>query len=62
VKDEIAATPRVVQGNKSELRKALRLLGRAIAARSRVASPDDPMLQAWLARMARWQEELRNDR
>ena len=50
--------PQVVQGNKSELRKALRFLGAAIAARSSVASPDDPMLQAWLARMARWQEEL----
>jgi len=50
---------RSVRGNKSELRKALRLLGRAIAARSRATSPDDPMLQAWLARMARWQEELR---
>jgi len=54
--------PQVVQGNKSELRKALRFLGAAIAARSSVASPDDPMLQAWLARMARWQEELYNDR
>lgn len=56
---KVATVPHPVRGNKSGLRKALRFLGAAIAARSSVAGPDDPMLQAWLARMARWQEELR---
>ena len=55
----VSTAARLVQGNKSDLKKALRFLGAAIAARSRVAKPDDPMLQAWLARMTRWQEELR---
>lgn len=58
VGDKATTIRPVVQGNKPELGKALRFLGEAIAARSRVAAPDDPMLRAWLARMARWQEEL----
>lgn len=58
--DEEKSTTHLVRGNKPELKKALRFLGAAIAARSCVAKPDDPMLRAWLARMACWQEELCN--